>query len=76
MQGNRKFSVHLRNLMLSNHMTAYELSQKSGISKSYIYHMISGKMYNPTIEVCTRLAYSLGIEVEEMLDYRSDYNEE
>ena len=69
MQGNIKFSKHLKRLMLDNHMTAYELSQKSGISKSYIYHLYSGYMNNPSVEACKRLAFSLGVEMEELLNY-------
>ena len=75
MKGLRGFDEHLKKLMLKKHITPYQLSVRTGISKSYIYAMCNGNNTNPSIVVCRRIAFSLNIELIELINVKIDLKE-
>ena len=75
MKGLWVFDEHLKKLMLKKHITPYQLSVRTGISKSYIYALCNGNNTNPSIEVCRRIAFSLNIELIELIDVKIDVKE-
>lgn len=75
MKGLRGFDEHLKKLMLKKHITPYQLSVRTGISKSYIYALCNGTNTNPSVEVCRRIAFSLGIELIELINVKIDVKE-
>ena len=75
MKGLRGFDEHLKKLMLKKHITPYQLSVRTGISKSYIYALCNGNNTNPSIEGCRRIAFSLNIELIELINVKIDVKE-
>lgn len=75
MKGLMGFDIHLKKLMLKKHITPYQLSAKTGVSKSYIYALCNGTNTNPSIEVCRRIAFSLNIELIELIDVKIEEKE-
>ena len=75
MKGLRGSDEHLKKLMLKKHITPYQLSVRTGISKSYIYALCNGNNTNPSIEVCRRIAFSLNIELIELINVKIDVKE-
>lgn len=57
----------LQQQLENNNMTPYKLSKASGVSKSYIYNLLNGKMTNPSISILQLLANALGVELETLL---------
>jgi XRE family transcriptional regulator, master regulator for biofilm formation len=53
-------------------MTINELSQKAGISKSYISSIERGLQRNPSIQILQKLADTLGISLTKLLMKKSD----
>lgn len=51
-----------------------ELGQKVGVSRQTI-SLIERGDYNPSITVCLKLAYVLGIKVEDIFTYEEDEDE-
>lgn len=50
-----------------HHITAYELSKKSGVSMTYCYRLLNKKMTNPSIKVIQLLAIALDINYAEFI---------
>ena len=75
MKGLRGFDEHLKKLMLKKHITPYQLSVRTGISKSYIYALCNGNNTTPSIEVCRWIAFSLYIELIELINVKIDVKE-
>ncbi len=49
------------------HITAYELSKKSGVSMTYCYRLLNKKMTNPSIRIIQLLAVALDINYAEFI---------
>ncbi|GAF64412.1 helix-turn-helix domain-containing protein [Alkalihalobacillus trypoxylicola] len=57
-------------------MTLNELSNLSGVSKSYISYIERGLQKNPSISVLIKVAKALGIEYVELIELISEEKEE
>ncbi|HEO8419587.1 TPA: helix-turn-helix domain-containing protein [Yersinia enterocolitica] len=60
--------VKLKNLRLKRGYSINELSDKSGVSKSYLSYIERGIQKNPSLQVLSKLASTLDTNVEELLD--------
>ncbi|MBQ6447663.1 MAG: helix-turn-helix domain-containing protein [Bacillus sp. (in: Bacteria)] len=58
----------IKKLRLKRGFSINELSDKSGVSKSYLSYIERGIQKNPSLQVLTKLAYTLDTNVEELLD--------
>ena len=72
----------IRNLRKEIGKTLSEVAESTGISKSYLSQIESGKVANPTVELLGRIAKALGIDliiqgspskVSEALAYQSNF---
>lgn len=63
-----KVEMHIREVRKAKGMTIAELSRISGVSKSYISEVETGKKM-VTIQVLCLLAGSLGVKPEELYTY-------
>lgn len=61
------FINNLRLFMSMRGLKAYEVAKISGISKSYLYDLISGKRINPSIAKVEQIAEALGVNVQDLL---------
>lgn len=60
--------VKLKNLRLKRGYSINELSDRSGVSKSYLSYIERGIQKNPSLQVLSKLASTLDTNVEELLD--------
>lgn len=60
--------VKLKNLRLKRGYSINELSDRSGVSKSYLSYIERGIQKNPSLQVLSKLANTLDTNVEELLD--------
>lgn len=60
--------VKLKNLRLKRGYSINELSDRSGVSKSYLSYIERGIQKNPSLQVLSKLAHTLDTNVEELLD--------
>lgn len=56
------FIQYLIKYCKEHYITAYELSKKSGVSMTYCYRLLSGRMTNPSLKVIKQLSKALDIE--------------
>lgn len=49
-----------------------ELSEKAGVSKSYLSYIERGIQMNPSLQVLSKVAKTLEINVEELLEHDGD----
>lgn len=50
-----------------NHITAYELSKKSGVSMTYCYRLLNRQMINPSIKIIQLISIALDINYAEFI---------
>lgn len=62
------FVDNLRVFMNMRGLTGYDVAQMSGVSKSYIYDLMSGKRSNPSITKVEQIAAALGVNVLDLMD--------
>ncbi|WP_456276812.1 helix-turn-helix domain-containing protein [Bacillus sp. AK128] len=62
----------IKELRLKRGMSLTELSNVSGVSKSYLSFIERGKQNNPSIEVMEKLAHALKIEVHFLISGKND----
>lgn len=55
-------------LLKEKNMTQYRLHKKSGLSKSYISELVSGKYQNPSMKTLTKLSKGLGVSVARLIN--------
>ncbi|MBU8880509.1 helix-turn-helix domain-containing protein [Bacillus sp. FJAT-29790] len=67
MVGNR-----IKRLRLEKGYSINELSEKAGVSKSYLSYIERGIQRNPSLQVISKLASTLGTNVEDLLDTNKD----
>ena len=67
MVGNR-----IKQLRLKKRYSINELSEKSGVSKSYLSYIERGIQKNPSLQVLEKLASTLETDVEDLLDQRKN----
>ncbi|MCK6208150.1 helix-turn-helix domain-containing protein [Bacillus infantis] len=60
----------IKRLRLLRGFSINELAEKSGVSKSYLSYIERDIQKNPSLQVLSKLAKTLGTSVEELLDYR------
>ncbi|WP_328824087.1 helix-turn-helix domain-containing protein, partial [Niallia circulans] len=58
----------IKTLRIKKGFSINELSDKSGVSKSYLSYIERGIQKNPSLQVLTKLAHTLETNVEELLD--------
>ncbi|CAM5733467.1 helix-turn-helix domain-containing protein [Bacillus circulans] len=58
----------IKALRIKKGFSINELSDKSGVSKSYLSYIERGIQKNPSLQVLTKLAHTLETNVEELLD--------
>lgn len=59
--------MDLKNIRISQNMSAYRLSKLSGVSQSYISEIEAGKK-SPTLRVLDKLATVLNVTVSELIE--------
>lgn len=59
--------VNLRSIRLKRHIPMEDLAKDSGIAKSTISKIESGKI-TPSIRVLCKLCNALGVDIDDMLD--------
>ncbi|PFA68219.1 transcriptional regulator [Bacillus sp. AFS015802] len=57
-------------------MTIIQLSNQSGISKSYISSIERGIQENPSIQILDKLSAALGVALDQVLNCKPDIDEE
>ncbi|AGX02692.1 MULTISPECIES: helix-turn-helix domain-containing protein [Bacillus] len=60
----------IKRLRLLRGFSINELAEKSGVSKSYLSYIERDIQKNPSLQVLSKLAATLGTSVEELLDYK------
>ncbi|WP_249365640.1 helix-turn-helix domain-containing protein [Cytobacillus citreus] len=60
--------MRIKRLRIKKGYSINELSEKSGISKSYLSYIERGIQQNPSLQVLSRLANTLDTDVEDLLD--------
>ncbi|QED46786.1 helix-turn-helix domain-containing protein [Cytobacillus dafuensis] len=60
--------MRIKRLRIEKGYSINELSEKSGISKSYLSYIERGIQQNPSLQVLSRLANTLETNVEDLLD--------
>lgn len=82
LQSTEALGTTIRNLRKEIGKTLSEVAESTGISKSYLSQIESGKVANPTVELLGRIAKALGIDliiqgspskVSEALAYQSSF---
>ncbi|WP_170006648.1 helix-turn-helix domain-containing protein [Bacillus fonticola] len=63
--------ISIRELRLRRGMTLGELSEKSGVSKSYLSYIERGVHQNPSYSILTRIADTLNTPLEELMKQSS-----
>lgn len=58
----------IKSLRLQKGYSINELSEKSGVSKSYLSYMERGIQTNPSLQVLSKLAKTLGTSVDDLLE--------
>ncbi len=58
----------IEKLLEEKKMSKYELTKRSGVSSSTITYLMSGKIKNPTIDLLTKVADALCVNVSFLLD--------
>lgn len=62
--------IRIKRLRLQKGYSINELSEKSGVSKSYLSYIERGIQQNPSLQVLSRLAKTLDTNVEDLLEKR------
>jgi len=57
-------TIKIRQLMLGRSITGAEIAKECGVCRSYISHVISGRIHSPRIR--SAIAAKLGAEVAEL----------
>lgn len=65
-QASRTFARNLRIEIESRGISQRELAKLSGVTTTYINRILVSKQ-NPTIEICDRIAVSLGLSLTKLL---------
>ena len=82
LQGSEELGSTIRNIRNELGKTLSEVAESTGISKSYLSQIESGKVANPTVELLGRVVKALGVdliiqgspaEVSDSLAYQSGF---
>jgi len=60
--------IRIKRLRLEKGLSINELSEKAGVSKSYLSYIERGIQQNPSLHVLSRLAETLDTNVEDLLE--------
>lgn len=60
--------MNIKNLCKKSNLSFKTLSEKSGISLTYIYELERGSKTNPSMETILKLANALEVSISELLD--------
>ncbi|GIW49165.1 MAG: hypothetical protein KatS3mg079_641 [Caloramator sp.] len=66
--------IRIKELRKKRNMTQRQLALISGVAKSYINELESGKYNNPSAEVLCKLAKALRCSINELVDCEGDEN--
>lgn len=58
----------IKSARLKMRMTQQQLSEKSGLSQSYINELENGKKFNPSIIVLDKIAAGLQVSITELIE--------
>ncbi|KAB2336085.1 helix-turn-helix domain-containing protein [Cytobacillus depressus] len=64
--------MRIKRLRMEKGLSINELSEKAGVSKSYLSYIERGIQQNPSLQVLSRLAKTLSTDVEDLLDQRKN----
>ncbi|MEH7342876.1 helix-turn-helix domain-containing protein [Bacillus sp. JJ1532] len=62
--------MRIKRLRIEKGLSINELSEKAGVSKSYLSYIERGIQQNPSLQVLSRLAKTLDTDVEDLLDQK------
>lgn len=57
----------IRELRLMKEMTLDELSEKSGVSKSYLSVLERGKINNPSLRILIQISNALDVDIDQFV---------
>ena len=60
--------LRIEELLKQNHLTAYKLSYRSGMSASILSDCLRGKVKEPTISSIIHICEGLGIQLKDFFD--------
>lgn len=63
------FGDNLKKIAKSKDISMYKLSKDSGVSQSYISELVSGKQNNPTMDIAKKLARTLNVSIDELINW-------
>ena len=64
----KRLKTVLREVMVQQGISQFELARKSGVAQGYISDLVGGAKTNPGLDVLKRLAKALGVTVSELLE--------
>lgn len=65
---NKEFTEYLKEYCLKKSITAYELSNLTGISRTYCYRLLRGEMKNPSLKIVRQISVILNLNYEDFLN--------
>ena len=57
---------NIKNIRIKQNMSLYELSQLSGLSRTYLRDLESNKMFNPTLKSLHLISNALNVNIKEL----------
>lgn len=70
---NKEFTEYLKEYCINKGITAYELSELTGISRTYCYRLIKGEMTNPSLRIIRQINVTLNLNYEDFLNNTNLY---
>lgn len=70
---NKDFTEYLKEFCLKKGITAYELSEITGISRTYCYRLLKGEMKNPSLKIIRTINVTLNLNYEDFLNNTTLY---
>ncbi len=74
-EGKKSICEVLRLLRISNDLTKKELSEKTGISESYIAEIESGKKDSPSIDIIDKYSKALNVSKTTIMFFEEDLSD-
>lgn len=65
---NKQFTEYLIEYCKKKRITAYELSNRTGVSMTYCYKLLKGQMKNPSIKIIRQIGVSMKLNYEDFLN--------
>lgn len=65
---NKQFTEYLQEYCEMKQITAYELANITGVSRTYCYKLLKGQMKNPSIKIIRQIGVTMKLNYEEFLN--------